>query len=95
YHDPTFDSSLLVMLGAKSSCKERWRQILSEADRIDVKHLCTLESGISVNQTNEMSDSKVCLVIPSAVHSTFENEQLHAIMTVEEFIDKNKAMQTI
>ena len=95
YHDPAFDSSGLVMLAAKSTCKERWRQILSEADRIDVKHLCTLESGISVDQTNEMGESNVCLVIPSVVHSTFEYEQLNAILSVEEFIDKIKAMQTI
>ena len=95
YHDPAFDANLLVMLGAKSSCKERWRQILSEADRIDVKHLCTLESGISIDQTNEMRESNVCLVIPSVLHSTFDNEQLHAILSVEEFIDKMIAMQTI
>lgn len=95
YHNPDFDASLLVMLAAKSSCKERWRQILSEADRINVKHLCTLESGISVDQTNEMRESNVRLVIPSVLHSTFEYEQLHAILSVEEFIDKMIAMQTI
>ncbi|WP_419627422.1 type II restriction endonuclease, partial [Thiolapillus sp.] len=44
YHDPFFDSNLLTMLGAKSTCKDRWRQVLSEAERIPDKHLLTLET---------------------------------------------------
>lgn len=43
-----------TMLGVKSTCKDRWRQVLSEAKRIDNKHLATLEPGISENQTAEM-----------------------------------------
>jgi hypothetical protein len=27
------------MPGVKSTCKDRWRQVLAEADRIDHKHL--------------------------------------------------------
>ena len=43
------------MLAVKSTCKDRWRQILAEADRLPVKHLLTLEPGISVAQTDEMT----------------------------------------
>src|SRR5262249_19070271 len=43
YHDSRFDPVNLTMLGVKSSCKDRWRQVLSEADRITDKHLLTLE----------------------------------------------------
>lgn len=95
YHDATFDTSLLVVLGAKSTCKDRWRQVLYEANRVQVKHLCTLERGISVDQTNEMIESNVRLVIPSVIHITFTYDQLHDILTVEEFIDKIKAMQNL
>ena len=35
------------MLGVKSTRKDRWRQVLAEADRIDDKHLLTLETAIS------------------------------------------------
>ena len=47
YLDPRFDVTLLTMLGAKSTCKDRWSQILPEAERIPLKHLVTLEPGIS------------------------------------------------
>ena len=42
------------MLAAKTSCKDRWRQVLAEADRIRTKHLLTLEPAISKIQTAEM-----------------------------------------
>jgi len=35
YHNPAFDPLGLTMLGVKSTCKDRWRQVLAEADRID------------------------------------------------------------
>ncbi len=87
YHDPQFDSSLLVMLGSKSTLKERWRQILTEANRIPHKHLCTLETGISTAQTNEMQLKQVTLVIPLELHSTFTAEQQNTILSVDDFLD--------
>jgi len=56
------------MLGVKSTCKDRWRQVLAEADRIDQKHLLTLEAAISINQTAEMQSKQLQLVVPAAVH---------------------------
>jgi hypothetical protein len=55
YLDPAYDSLKLTMLGVKSTCKDRWRQVLAEADRIDDKHLLTLEAAISTHQTDEMA----------------------------------------
>lgn len=86
YHGEKFDASLLVMLGVKSSSKDRWRQILTEADRIKNKHLCTMEAGISVNQTNEMTRHNVTLVMPAMLHQTFTPKQGKSILSVEEFI---------
>ncbi|WP_419649887.1 type II restriction endonuclease [Thiolapillus sp.] len=63
YHDPFFDSNLLTMLGAKSTCKDRWRQVLSEAERIPDKHLLTLETAISTAQTDEMRGHRLQLVV--------------------------------
>jgi len=86
YHDEKFNASLLVMLGVKSTCKDRWRQILTEADRITNKHLCTLESGISQKQTDEMKRQKLTLVIPAQLHETYIQSQLEEMMSVAEFI---------
>ncbi len=86
YHDPLFSSSLLSMLGVKTSCKDRWRQVLSEAKRIENKHLLTLEPGISSNQTDEMRANKLQLVLPSSIHETYSSDQRGWLMNLSDFI---------
>lgn len=93
YRDPSYDASLLVMLGVKSSAKDRWRQILPEADRIPGKHLCTLEASISEKQLLQMTEKSVHLVIPSPLHVTFTEVQRQAIMPLQGFIDLVRAKQ--
>jgi hypothetical protein len=66
YRDMTFPSSKLHMMASKTCCKDRWRQILSEADRISEKHLFTLQEGVSKNQFEEMRAGGVCLVVPES-----------------------------
>ncbi|MBE2183991.1 MAG: restriction endonuclease [Anaerolineae bacterium] len=87
YDDPNYSASRLVMLGAKSSLKDRWRQILTEADRIPEKHLCTLEAGISRNQTEEMQRQHLTLIIPSGLHETYLPEQRTLLLTLHQFIE--------
>ena len=86
YQDQSFPPVLLTMLGVKSSCKDRWRQILSEADRIDFKHLLTLEPGISENQTAEMQAKSVQLVLPQRIHDSYSAKQRAWVMNVAGFI---------
>ncbi len=93
YHDPGFDGLLLSMLGVKSSCKDRWRQVLSEADRVSKKHLLTLEAAISKNQTDEMKTKDLQLVVPGALHDTYSTEQRSWLMNVHEFTDHVMANQ--
>lgn len=87
YHDPDFPSELLTMLAAKSTCKDRWRQVLAEADRIESKHLLTLEPSISVNQTNEMQQRQLQLVLPRRLHETYTEGQRSWLMPVAGMID--------
>lgn len=94
YHDKSFPTEKLIMLGAKTTCKDRWRQILSEAARINAKHLITLEPAISESQTNEMFDHKLQLVIPSAIHATFSEGQQARLLDVNRFISFVKAKQS-
>lgn len=86
YHDPLFPSDRLTMLGVKSSCKDRWRQVLAEAVRIGRKHLLTLEPGISENQTREMKAHRVSLVLPRAIHASYTAEQQGWLMDLVAFI---------
>ncbi len=86
YHNDDFPISRLTMLGVKSTCKDRWRQVLSEAARISDKHLITLEPGISENQTNEMAANRLQLVIPRGLHETYRDNQQKWLLDLDEFI---------
>jgi hypothetical protein len=86
YVDASFPADSLTMLAAKSVCKERWRQILPEADRIPAKHLVTIEPSISVAQTRQMQEHSIQLIVPEALHSSYHDEQRRWLWPVSEFI---------
>jgi hypothetical protein len=87
YKDPDFNPLNLTMLGVKSTCKDRWRQVLSEANRISVKHLLTLETAISNSQTEEMKSHHLQLVLPRSLHSTYTPMQQDWLMNLAEFVE--------
>jgi hypothetical protein len=86
YRDAAFPSEKLLMLGAKSTCKDRWRQVLAEADRISSKHLLTLEPSISEVQTSEMRSKNLNLVLPRPIHRTYSASQQSWLLTLSDFI---------
>ncbi len=94
YHNPAYDSLKLTMLGVKSTCKDRWRQVLAEADRIDNKHLLTLETSISTHQTDEMASKCLQLVLPRGLHQTYTPAQQAWLMDVTAFTELVRARQT-
>ena len=87
YRSTSYPSELLTMLALKTSCKDRWRQVLPEAARIREKHLLTLEPGISENQTNEMRAHHLQLVVPNLLHKTYNQAQQSWLMDLKSFID--------
>jgi hypothetical protein len=93
YHDKNFPTENLIMLGAKTTCKDRWRQVLSEAARIQSKHLITMQAAISEAQTNEMVDHRLQLVIPTPIHTTFNMDQRVQLLDVSGFIEIIKSSQ--
>lgn len=86
YHNAEWPDSRLAMLGVKTSCKDRWRQVLNEAARIPEKHLLTLQPGISEHQTREMNEAKLTLVLPKTLHTTYSDEQQKSLMDLDLFI---------
>jgi hypothetical protein len=86
YRDQSFDPSLLTMLGVKSTCKDRWRQVLAEALRIPRKHLLTLETAISTHQTDEMQSQSLHLVVPRSLHETYNATQRPWLLDLMTFI---------
>ena len=87
YMDADYPESKLTMIALKTTCKDRWRQVLQEANRIDRKHLVTLQNGISDKQVTKMTDSGVILVVPKKHHTMFSSRSRKMILTVEGFIE--------
>ncbi len=86
YKNPSFPDTKLRMLALKTTCKDRWRQILNEADRIKEKHLLTLQEGVSENQYREMILSNVRLVVPSPLVSHYPQSIREHLISLESFI---------
>ncbi len=86
YHSKSFNDKKLVFLASKTTCKDRWRQILNEADKIKEKHLFTLQQGISKNQLTEMYKYGVRLVVPKPYIKSFPSEFREKIYSLDNFI---------
>lgn len=86
YQDAKFPPQRLTMLASKSSLKDRWRQMTREADRIEYKHLFTLQPGISVQQTDEIKAQKVQLVIPRSIHGSYRPSQHGELLDLKDFM---------
>lgn len=93
YHNMAFPGDLLTVLGAKTTCKDRWRQVLNEADRVDDKFLFTLQQGVSSNQLKEMQDYHLHLVVPRKYLTCFPKEYRSGIFDLSSFIVMVKERQ--
>jgi len=87
YENPDYPAEKLFMIGVKTTCKDRWRQILNEANRISRKHLLTVQRGISPNQLAEMHAANIQLVVPGRLHKEYPRKSNMDIMNVEKFLD--------
>ena len=88
YHDMTFPTDKLISLAAKTTCKDRWRQVINEADRLRdrPKYLCTLQQGISPAQMDEMQSENVILVVPRQYITTYPADRQDRIWTLSKFV---------
>ena len=86
YEDVAFPTARLRMLAAKTTCKDRWRQITNEADRIIEKHLLTLQEGVSEGQFKEMTEAGVKLVVPDGLHDAYPATVKPHLITFESFL---------
>ena len=93
YHNFEFPAEDLTILGAKTTCKDRWRQVINEADRVDERFLFTLQQGISKNQLKEMADENVKLVVPESHVESYPEEYRESLNTLNGFIEIVKEKQ--
>ncbi len=95
YHNSGFSVDRLISLAAKTTCKDRWRQVLNEADRLKgkPKYLCTLQQGISGAQMDEMQTENVILVVPQPYIKTYPADRQDRIWSLSKFIQYVKAIE--
>ncbi|MBQ4430006.1 MAG: hypothetical protein II877_00775 [Synergistaceae bacterium] len=96
YHDMLFPVSRIIILAAKTTCKDRWRQILNEADRLKgrTKYLCALQPGISSEQLNEMESEKVQLIVPREYIPLYPPGKRAGIWTLKKFVAYVKELES-
>lgn len=88
YGNPDFPIDRIISLAAKTTCKDRWRQVINEADRLrdKTKYLCTLQQGISGAQMDEMQAEQVVLVVPKQYILEFPKDRRNRIWTIAKFV---------
>ena len=89
YHNAAFPADKLISLAAKTTCKDRWRQVINEADRLRglPKYLCTLQQGISPAQMDEMQAENVILVVPKPYIGSYPADRRNRIWTITKFVN--------
>ena len=97
YHDMSFSVEKICSLAAKTTCKDRWRQVLNEADRFKDrnKYLCTMQQGISAAQMDEMQAEQVVLVVPKEYIRTYPKDRQDRIWTISKFVGYVREMEDL
>lgn len=97
YHNPDFSVDKLVSLAAKTTCKDRWRQVITEANRLrgKEKYLCTLQQGISAAQMDEMQAEGVILVVPKRYISSYPRDRQERIWTISNFVSYIRELEDL
>lgn len=81
----------LMVLGVTPTCTGRWQQMRTIAHKIGHKHLATLEPRIAPAETDAMRGHGVQLVVPEALHASYQPPQRRALWTVAEFVDEARS----
>jgi EcoRII C terminal/Restriction endonuclease EcoRII, N-terminal len=90
YFDKSFPLDKLFVVGLKTTCKDRWRQVLNEGLRVPAKHILTLQPGITSAQLAEMHAAQISLVVPKSLHKSFPKDRTINLLSVESFIQTVK-----
>ncbi|MBV6520358.1 MAG: Type-2 restriction enzyme EcoRII [Gemmatimonadaceae bacterium] len=91
YQDGQWPVERLRMLAVKTTCKDRWRQVIDEAERLPTKHLLTLQQGVSPKQYAQMKAAGVVLVVPKPIHENYHEDIRPELWSLEKFIGSTRS----
>ncbi len=86
YRDPDYAADSLCVLGIKTTCKDRWRQVVQEGKRASKRFLVTIQPGISAGQLSEMAGCGLKLVVPRQLHNAYPSNSPMNVITLEELV---------
>lgn len=92
--DPGMPEDLLTFLAAKTTTKERWRQIATEASRVPVKHLITLDRELNGDVLDAMDQNHVVPILPRHIQDGYPAELSGRMSTVGEFLEFSRERES-
>lgn len=87
YYDESYPVERLLIVGVKTTCKDRWRQVLNEGKRVPDKYVITIQKGISNNQLKEMKLARLTLVVPQQLHRDYPRNPDISLLNLEQFVE--------
>ncbi|MFC5177859.1 type II restriction endonuclease [Nocardioides taihuensis] len=79
-------ADLQTQLAAKTTTKERWRQVVGEGRQSQTRYLVTMDRGLNLDVVTAMEAKDVAVVVPSPVRATYGGALAPRLTTVRDFI---------
>ena len=86
YLDDRVDTSVLFAVNAKTTVRERWRQLASEAQRLRTKYLITVDRNLASASVDQMVNADVQLVIPEPIRAEYGSAVVGNSWSLAEFV---------
>lgn len=79
-----------ILLTAKRTLRERWRQIVTEANRAYGYFLATIDKKVSQNQIKQTSEHKVYIVVPESIKQEITHyKTAYNVISFENFFENH------
>lgn len=88
YRSAQVGDARIAMLAAKSTLRDRWRQVLREADKVSPKHLFTLDEGLSESLFRDITREGIIIVAPSARLRLYPPAARPSVLTLRQFVSE-------
>ncbi len=90
YQDPAYPADRLLMVACKSTVRERWAQVLREAERIRTKFLLTIDEGMSAELLRSMNQRAILVFVPTGISASAyaQSDMVPTVESVEDLLDR-------
>ncbi|CUR57290.1 putative restriction endonuclease type II, EcoRII-like [metagenome] len=93
YYEASDPDRQVMVVAVKTTCRDRWRQVLEEAPRVSVRYLLTLQRGISSSQMRAIADAGIQLVVPQPLQEAYASEDRERMISVSEFLEMARGLR--